>query len=81
MSEIPEDIKALAEEIKDAMYERLVRWEGAADTMTGLVADIEAAIFNERNRSTQAEREWWKPAVTYFERYCRDEADDSEDNA
>lgn len=29
-------------------------------------------------RAILAERERWKPAAIYFERYCQDEADDAE---
>ena len=62
MSEIPEDIKTAAQDCWRAM--------GFVNDRHDQTKFIARAIL--------AERERWKPAVEYFDRYCQDEADDDD---
>jgi hypothetical protein len=43
-----------------------------------LMPDNARHLTEEVARAILAERDRWLPAVTYFDRYCQDEADDAE---
>lgn len=56
-----------------AAIERLLAEKRALNEALTPSAGTKAA-----SRAILAERARWKPAVTYFERYCQDEAEDAE---
>jgi hypothetical protein len=69
MSEIPEDIRTIAQDVAN---------KASLFGYAHAVLEIGRAILAERERATKAERDRWKPAVEYFERYCVDEADSAD---
>jgi hypothetical protein len=74
MTEIPDRI---LREAKEALGEE---WTIALGGTRGWLMRrdaIASALLAAEKRGEERERERWAPAVTYFERYCQDEADDS----
>lgn len=67
MSEVPEDVMKAA---ADAC-----RVQGVPAMGSPFVPSVACFV---AMTAIMAERERWKPAVTYFKRYCLDEADDVE---
>ncbi len=70
MSEIPEDMQELIERLMGGTLNNDLAMAAAA----ALIAARDNLL-----AERQAERARWQPAVTYFERYCQDEAASVED--
>lgn len=73
MSEIPEDVRESANKLCPCYgADRYCRHEDDNSCEDGCEWSDTIA------RAIMAERERWKPAATYFDRYCQDEAEDVE---
>jgi hypothetical protein len=72
MSTIPEHIEQEADAAVDEMC-RLHEYAGRP----AWIKIIARALLAAEERGAARERAHWRPAITYFERYCQDEAEDN----
>ncbi len=75
MSEIPEGIPADVWKTVSSLAMQYVEWLIPKPSEYGQSEHVLAVTIA---RAIMAEREKWQAAVTYFERYCQDEAEDVE---
>jgi hypothetical protein len=77
--DFPEDIREKASQIAGAIDRCFSVYQDSASLNYEEASEIIARALMERDRAaTETERERWKPAAVYFERYCQDEADEVE---